>query len=82
MEAPRSRDDLGPGDWLATPVEERMGAMTLQQDAEQQHPRGAENRAPRDGVWAVRRRCGTEQDFVVGVDGTIHHTYERHPGTT
>ena len=63
-------------------VEERMGAMTPQQDPEQQFPHGSENRAPRNGVWAVRGRWGAEQDFVVGVDGTIHHTNKRHPGTT
>jgi len=63
-------------------VEERVGAVTPQQDPEQQFPHGSENRAPRNGVWAVRGGWGSEQDFVVCVDGAIHQTYERHPGTT
>jgi hypothetical protein len=70
------------GDWLAMLVEERVGTMTPQQDAEQQYLHGSENRGPRNGVWPIGRCCRTEQTFVLDVEGTIHHAYEGHPGTT
>jgi hypothetical protein len=52
-----SRDDFGPGDWLAALVEEDVGAMTAAQEARQKCPDASENCRPRNRVWAVRG-CG------------------------